>query len=199
MELAFGIAGLVIGVIGIWLTIRAMVQHRRSQRQLNAQLLDINQRLIVRFPNGGSKAGQVDFVAVDAADVNHDGQNELLIQHWAGNHGTALRMFGWDADHEFEEMGRLGTDTTGGFTVGDLDGDGRIEIATVADDYDREIAPGRMASNADGALVELLFRWDGHEFVEVGRRPLPLPTEDRNPVRLWHTNPLPNVPGGASI
>jgi hypothetical protein len=26
-----------------------------------------------------------------------------------------------DANHDFEEMGRLGTDTTEGFTVGDLD------------------------------------------------------------------------------
>src|SRR5829696_2812509 len=126
--LALAIIGVALTVIGVALTVRAIQESRRSQQELAAHLTEISHRIVLRDPSVGSKAGKVDYVAVDAADVDHDGHPELLIQHWAGNRATVLRVMGWDANHEFQDLASLTTGTPAGFTVGDLDGDGRIEI-----------------------------------------------------------------------
>ena len=82
---------------------------------MSTQLAAIGQRIILLSPDVAPRAGHVDYVAVDYADVNHDGQKELLIQHRAGMHGTTLRVMGYTAPTlEFEQIALLGPGTPEG-------------------------------------------------------------------------------------
>ena len=106
--------------------------------------------------------------SVHLADVNHDGEPELVVQSPVGAHMIRLRAFGWQGptmEPEFgqilEKVSNLGVP----YTIGDLDADGRTEIATIDTDWSK---PG--ANNATGPFAELLLRWDGEDFAEVGRR-----------------------------
>lgn len=51
-----------------------------------------------------------------------------------------------------------------GFVIGDLNDDGLVEIACIEPDWPKG------ATSADGPLVEVLRRWDGVDFAEIGRR-----------------------------
>lgn len=107
-----------------------------------------------------------DFVAyVGYVDVTNDGDPELLVLHPAGAHASLLKVFGTqDVYNGFELLDELHSGVAGGFDVGDFDGDGRSEIATVNADFDR--GPGRSYANA--ILVENFHRWNGFGFEHVG-------------------------------
>jgi hypothetical protein len=105
--------------------------------------------------------------SIQYVDINNDGEAELVVQHPYGAHSVELQVFGWsDADPhaEFHQLASLVSEYASGFTVGDLDDDGRIEIASL----DLE---GRR-SHAEGPTVQVIRRWDGSAFAEVARRRL---------------------------
>lgn len=188
-------AGLALGICGVALTLGlglgALFQGHRSGAAVARELVTLR-RVVLRGRPATGDAERVDLAVVGYADVNNDGRVELLVQHASGVHSTSLMILGWDDQHQFGELTTLGTGTPAGFTVGDLDGDGVIEVATVDVDWDRETEPGRTASYAEGARTELLYRWRAGGFQEVARRSLPLPLEPQNDVR-WHTDPLGTV------
>jgi hypothetical protein len=96
------------------------------------------------------------------ADVNDDGQEEMLIQYPVGAHGSVLKVFGWRGS-EFGELASLSAGTPVGFDISDFDGDGKIEIRTEETDW----TTGLPYVNAP--RIVLLMRWDGTRFTEVSR------------------------------
>jgi hypothetical protein len=74
-----------------------------------------------------------------------------------------LKVFGWKVEPfpEFAQLAELNNDH-GGFSVGDLDGDGRQEVSCVDHDYS---VPG--GSMAGGPFIERLYRWEDEGFREV--------------------------------
>lgn len=82
----------------------------------------------------------------------------------------------------FGKLTEFSSGTPAGFTVGDLDGDGQIEIATVQPHNDHPYA--------SGIRDEVLYRWNGDEFVEIASEPLTRPGQpgfdDPNRVPRWH-------------
>ena len=115
--------------------------------------------------------------------MNNDGENELLIQHSYGAHSAVLSVYGWKRRYlEFGKLAEIMTGPPSSFTVGDLDGDGRVEVATVDVDWESGL------SYAEGARKEVLYRWEGDGFVQVAERPLP---RDQGDWELrWHTKPI---------
>jgi hypothetical protein len=123
-----------------------------------------------------------DFVAyVGFTDVTNDGRAELLVMHPAGVHASILKVFGSrDTYSGFEELGEVFSGIAGGFDVGDFDGDGLTEIATVNADFDR--APDR--SFADAVLVENFYGWNGVDFEHVGEGTIFDPRSGTAPERM---------------
>jgi hypothetical protein len=107
-----------------------------------------------------------DFIAyVGYVDVTNDGRPELLVLHPAGVHASILKIFGHRDEYRgFENLGEIFSGVAGGFEVGDFDGDGAVEIASLNANFDRD--PGRGYANA--ILVANLHRWDGAGFEHVG-------------------------------
>lgn len=103
--------------------------------------------------------------AIDYADVDCDGEEELLIQYPVGVHGSALKIFGW-RDGELYELARLSVGTPAGFQFGDFDGDGMIEIKTQETDWTAGLP------YVTAPQIVLLMRWNGTEFKEVSRERL---------------------------
>ena len=204
------VAGFIIGVLGLLFGGHQM----RGARKADARLDQANQRLallqsdvtsirVVLGPGEkphveATESSELRFAAVQYADMDHDGETELLIQHYYGAHGSMLRIYGWTG-FDFDQKGQLQTSAPAGFTVGDIDGDGRIEVATVQGDYDRPDPdnPGHTLPYAAGAQVEQLWRIEAGEWSLVGDRRLALPTkQDDKWIRAkyhWHTDP-PKIP-----
>ena len=120
-------------------------------------------------------------------DINNDGEQELVVQHPSGAHSTQLQAFGWrgaEIDAEFGEVASVYSNYASGFTVGDLDSDGRTEIASIEPDWK---AGG--ASSASGPFVEVLQRWDGDNFREVHRHKLPSDARFQDVELKWFRRP----------
>jgi hypothetical protein len=102
-------------------------------------------------------------ITVRYADINGDGEDELLVQHGTGAHSWEFKVFGW-SDEPFTDFGQIAELFTshGGFSISDVDNDGRLEVAMVDHDYDE---PG--GSMANGPFIEKLFRWQSSGFQEV--------------------------------
>lgn len=100
--------------------------------------------------------------AIDFRDVNNDGTRELLVQHPAGAHGSALHVLAW-RDGEFHESGSLRTDTPVGFEFADFDGDGNTEIRTKETDWSAGLP------YVEAPRFEVLFRWDGTTFIQIAK------------------------------
>ena len=193
--------GIWLGIVGLAATLGlglgALIQGRRSARaatrhakSVSSTLTEIHAAVVGPEPHiaEDSEARRLKLAAVAYAEIFNDGETLLLVQHWTGAHATLLRVFGW-RDFDFRELAQVGTGTPEGFTVGDLDGDGRVEVATVEADWERTDATGHTYSYAAGARRELLYRWNGEKFEMVGARRLPLPNEGPRNL-LWHTNPI---------
>lgn len=122
--------------------------------------------------------------ALAIADINNDGRDELLIASPWGPHSSMLHMYGQKDEftESFGKLAEISSGTPAGFTVGDLDGDGRTEVATV-----QPVDPHPYAT---GIREEVLYRWDGHLFAAAGREALARPGESSaddlaRPLR-WH-------------
>lgn len=195
------VIGLVLTALGVGLTIWALAYSRAADRRaerreirsgeqtsaIGHQVTDIARAL-------GIEGAPAEGVALDAsterrwalgvADINNDGRDELLVASPWGPHSSMLHIFGQRNDwpDSFGKLAEFSSGTPAGFTIGDLDGDGRIELATVQPDNDH--------SYASGIRDEVLYRWDGEEFAEIDSEPLPRPGhpgfgDDHRPPR-WH-------------
>jgi hypothetical protein len=183
------ILGFGVGVVGLLLALWAEVKRRDSERrsaersqeqvdQLSSQeeylkrLLDFF-GVETRPTNRGEPLGASEqrSYAIGIADVNNDGRDELLVATPYGPHSSLLQVFGQVGEwpESFGKLIELGSGTPAGFTVGDLDGDGATEIAT--------IEPDLGAAYALGHRIEKLYRWNDGEFIEVGSRAVPAPGE----------------------
>lgn len=95
-------------------------------------------------------------------DIDKDGRKELVVQYPIGAHGTALQIFGF-RDYEFRLIGETSTDTPAGFTIEDIDNDGKVEIITHEVSIDADL-PYVM-----GFRDEVWYRFENDNFVEVKR------------------------------
>jgi hypothetical protein len=167
-----------LSVIGILLSLGiAAWEHRkgkRSEDRLERLIDSIPRQLTSNLPRLGSSAesgGPSPYSLVDShspfhvqeADLDGDGQKELLIQYIAGAHGSALQLYGMQ-DFEFKLLGELSTDTPAGFEVADLDSDGRLKLRTYQADYSTGLG------YAFAPRLEIWYRWNGSCFGEVMRR-----------------------------
>jgi hypothetical protein len=152
LAILFSIAGIVSALAIAWWQAR---KASRAQKALKEVL-----RASVTIP------GETNVKLVQYADVNHDGQQEIIVQYPIGAHGSALKVFGW-RDSEFAELARISVDTPGGFDIADFDGDGRIEIRTQETDWDKGV-PYVVAPR-----ILVTMRWDGIRFSEISRKAVP--------------------------
>jgi hypothetical protein len=122
-------------------------------------------------------------LSTELADIDNDGETELIVQRFVGAHSSELQAYGWrssDPDAPFELLASASAEYGDGFAVGDFDGDGRTEIANI--EVDRKKLS---ATAAAGPFVEVLRRWDGRKFAEVGRRELRNDTPSQVLDRIW--------------
>ncbi len=95
-------------------------------------------------------------------DLDKDGIKELVVQYPIGAHGTALQVFGF-RDYEFRLVGETSTDTPAGFTIEDIDNDGKFEIIT------HEVSTDADLPYVMGFRDEVWYRFENDNFVEVKR------------------------------
>jgi hypothetical protein len=152
LALLLSIVGIAIALAIAWLQAR---KARRAEKALKEAL-----QATLAIPS------ETEMKFVQYVDVNHDGQQEILVQYPVGAHGSALKVFGW-RDSEFAELSRISVDTPGGFEIADFDGDGRIEIRTQETDWDKGV-PYVVAPR-----ILVTMRWDGTRFSEISRTPIP--------------------------
>jgi hypothetical protein len=123
--------------------------------------------------------------ALAVTDINNDGRDELLIASPWGPHSSMLHVYGQSDDfpESFGKLAEISSGTPAGFTVGDLDGDGRTEVAT--------IQPVEPHPYATGIREEVLYRWDGRAFAVAGDYALARPGEpgfdDPHRPPVWHS------------
>ena len=194
--------GLVLTALGVVLSVRG-VRHARAaderaeQRNrsssartdaIGQQVTDIARALgIPNVPRAGAAldANEARRWAMGVADVKNDGREELLVASPWGPHSSMLHVFGQRDEwpDSFGKLAEISSGTPAGFTVGDLDGDGNIEIATVQPHGDEPYAAG--------IRDEILYRWNGRQFAEIAAEPLPRPGEqgfdDPERPSRWHS------------
>jgi hypothetical protein len=193
--------GLVLTAIGVALTIWALgyaraADRRAEQRDVRSgeQASAIGRRVTDIARALGIEGAPAEGVALDAsverrwalgvADINNDGHEELLVASPWGPHSSMLHVFGQRNEwpDSFGKLAELSSGTPSGFTIGDLDGDGQVEVATVQPHDDQPYA--------SGVRDEVLYRWNGEEFVDVDSEPLPRPGhagfDDPDRHARWH-------------
>jgi hypothetical protein len=163
-----------LGLIGIFIGLSIAAWEHRKATRAEARSEQLFRELPMRLVSAVNSASQAPITPqlsppvlnapfrTTYADVDNDGKDELLVEHSAGAHGSALLLFGFK-DWEFRLLGELGVGTPGGFDIGDFDGDGRIEIDAVEADY----------SHGDGYVdaprYRIRYRWTQDGFAEVER------------------------------
>lgn len=98
------------------------------------------------------------------ADVDGDGEKELLVSYMVGPYSSALKIFKWqrvDLTSEFTAIGEIVPIL--GFEVNDFDFDGKVEIMTFQDDPDTGLP------HAAGLHINVLYKWKEGRFTEISR------------------------------
>jgi len=190
LGLIIGLVGVVVGIVGVLVgkrSLRMDEQARAKAEQTTALLERISHTLGIPAnamitPMDGqlvARDGDARY-AISLADINADRADELLVATPWGPHSSMLHVYGQaDATIEsFTKLGELGAGTPLGFTVGDLDGDGLIEVSAIQPEGDKPYALGERE--------EVLYRWDGRNFSAVDRASLPGPEGDPAAPMRWH-------------
>jgi len=170
MELALAFGGIFIS-LGI-----AFHEHRRANRaevEVRRQMQALPERVAVEHvlarpqsqpPASSSDERAFPMFTVKYADLDGDGQDELIVTSPAGAHASELRVFGW-RDLGFQELGVLGS-ANPIIRVEDVDGDGRLEVIK----HEPDFSTGEPYATAPS--IEYVYRWDGQRFVELSSRRL---------------------------
>jgi hypothetical protein len=120
---------------------------------------------VVRGEDGLAEIVSQDFqFSAKYADLDGDGQDELLIQMPYGAHGSQVKVFGL-RDWEFKLIAELEVSAPSDFSVRDIDHDGRLEV-TAIDVADTDFP------YVSGFRDEVTFRLENDKFLELGRKPL---------------------------
>ena len=172
------IIGIVIGIlIAIWQNRKAAKSDKmlaKIANELPVELINNISRIINKEPENEIDILNKEHVSSDHrlnsqyADINNDGNDELIVQLPAGVHGSALQVYGWK-DWEFTLLAEISTDTPVGFFLEDFDKDGIIEVGAPC-----------TSSAADlpyvcGLRDFVWYRLQSNQFVEVKRE---LPTKE---------------------
>lgn len=98
------------------------------------------------------------------ADVNNDGDPELFIQYFVGAHGSAAMVFHYHRRlFELRLIAELRSGTPNGFTIEDVDGDGKLEV--VAIEADTFASP--TVGYAGAPRMRIVYRWNSTVFEVV--------------------------------
>ena len=172
-----GIIGIVLGVAGITVTVAiAIWQHKRAEkaeRNLQIVLHSLPSELLTNVSRFLQEP-QTDIhelydlqesdkrLHTSHADLDGDGEDELLIQYPYGPHAAVLQVFGF-REGDFKLIDEITVDTMAGFIAEDKDTDGRLEVVTLEVSRDADF-PYVM-----GFRDEVWYRLESDRFVEVKR------------------------------
>lgn len=176
MELALSILGIVISLAIAW---TEHMKAKRAEARLEAIATTLPEKLLSgvraalndQFRQGSDDEGwstpakkteKSPWLQTRYADLNADGQDELLISMPSGAHASILLVYGF-ASWEFEKIAELTSTTPHGFEIEDEDGDGKLRIATV------EIAKRPELPYVFGLRDRVTYSLVNNEFVEVSR------------------------------
>lgn len=171
LGLALGLIGIGVSIaIAIWQHSKAKTAERHLASVLGSlpnALLDVVKQVLASKPHddGGSQSPEIEDRRFQAhyADLDGDGEDELLLEVDTGAYASVLLVYGVQS-WELKKLGELYSTTIGGFEVGDLDGDGRIEVRT------NEIARRPDLPYVAGLRDEVVYRFQKGEFVELSRK-----------------------------
>lgn len=169
--------GILLGILGLALAVWQYFRAERFQKQaeqtqaravqtqaeLQAEVLAIPNRVtaqverLLRPQQRGAEQFEPNILR--HADIDGDGENEILLEYLAPATGRILKAFDWNEKGELMEIGWLFSQQSG-FEYSDVDGDGKTEIISYATPPDAEVV-------ALAPRAKLIFKWDGLEFREI--------------------------------
>jgi hypothetical protein len=168
-----GIIGIILGVIGIGVSYWQYKRAEKAENNLHIVLHRLPSQLlsnVARFlqtPQSDIR-GLYDLQESDRrlhtsfADLDGDGEDELLVQHPYGAHAAVLQVFGF-RDGDFKLIDEITADTMAGFVAEDKDGDGKLEVVT------HEVSRDADFPYVMGFRDEVWYRLENERFVEAKR------------------------------
>jgi hypothetical protein len=168
-----GIIGIVLAVVSlsfaIWQYQRANQAEKNLQlalKSLPTELLNNVSRFLERPTSDIRELYDLQeserTLHTSYADLDGNGEDELLVQYPYGAHSAVLQVFGF-RNRDFKLIDEISIDTMAGFLPKDVDGDGRLEIVT------HEVSRDADFPYVMGFRDEVWYRLENGHFVEVKR------------------------------
>lgn len=171
--------GLFLGVIGIllslaiagweyWRAEKAEHRLRETLTNLPVQLVADLSRLFLN-PESPEALTKKEFAPKQSvlisrvADINGDGEDELLVSYVSGLHNTAIQVYGKKTPWDFGLLGEIVADTPTDFDLEDVDADGIPEITIV------EVAKAPNLPYVMGLRDRVSYKLTDNGFIEVKR------------------------------